>query len=195
MTLAQEITERLGQIRKRCAEATPGPWEFGETEGMDRTWMIVTAVPTDDDILFGETRPRANIVRPEYRHIEAHGKQQAIADLELTAHAREDIPWLLKQLELMRDLAMQRSIMHAEAVQRNQIAVEGLKGGAGRIAELEAKLAEAQKDSARLDWLKGHSHITLRIDDPRVRYGIREELFYPAQDLRVAIDAAMGGAK
>ncbi len=115
MTPAAEITGRLAAIRERCAKATPGPWEFGETEGMDCTWMDVFAVSTDDDILSGETRPRTHIVHPDYQHIETHGKQQAIADLECTAHARDDIPWLLKQLELMRDLAMQRGIMLDEA--------------------------------------------------------------------------------
>ncbi len=100
----------------------------------------------------------------------------------------EDIPWLLKQLELARDLAAQRGIMLDEAVERNRIAVEGLKGGATRIFELEAKLAEVRKDSARLDWIFANENAEI------VLWGTDRSGMNPKKNElkdRAAIDQAM----
>ena len=85
--------ERLAQIRERCEKATPGPWVY--------------------DVLAEEIRT-------------AHGEpildcgraDQFDSDGEFAAHAREDIPWLLHELALARDLAAQRGIMHGEAQAR-----------------------------------------------------------------------------
>lgn len=60
---------------------------------------------------------------------------------------------------------------------------------------LDAEIVELRKDRDRLDWLRGHSNLELRIDDPAVRYGIRLRLYYPAEDLRSVIDAAMAEGK
>lgn len=59
---------------------------------------------------------------------------------------------------------------------------------ATRIAELEAKLSAAEADTKRMDVLRNNSTIHLRVPDASVRYGVREELIYPAQDLRLEID-------
>ena len=59
----------------------------------------------------------------------------------------------------------------------------------------KAKRKPVPSDTERLDWLRGHSNITLRIDDPTVRYGIREESYYPAEDLREKIEAAIRAAR
>ncbi len=160
MTPAAEITERLAAIRERCAKATPGPWETEECHGQDTIWIDVCG-PKEDEILHGEPLYIGQIESPQ--------RAQIIADLEFAAHARDDIPWLLKQLELARDLAMQRSIM---------------------LDESRAKLAEAQKDSARLDWLIRH-HESIGFAS-----GDREpDSWIETSKLRSAIDKAMGAAK
>lgn len=62
-------------------------------------------------------------------------------------------------------------------------------------SERDAAIEAGRAETARLNWLPGHSHIILRIYDPSVRYGVREEIAYPSEDLRFKIDAAMQAAQ
>lgn len=69
------MTDRLTEIKVRCEAATPGPWVYGCRDiYVNRPYAIRTS-----DLI------AADIAREE--------------DRAFIAHAREDIPWLLADLE------------------------------------------------------------------------------------------------
>ena len=72
--------EDMLAIRGRLAAATPGPWK-AYLEGRDHTsGDSLVKTPTDDIYLHGGS----------------------LADLDFIAHARQDIPDLLEELEALR---------------------------------------------------------------------------------------------
>jgi hypothetical protein len=80
MKLTQEEIEA---IRKRAEAATPGPW-------------VVGAVP---DVVFVETNQSELILEKE------SDKTQDYNTAEFIAHAREDVPKLVAEIERLRKLA------------------------------------------------------------------------------------------
>lgn len=137
--------DRLAQIQERCQKATPGPWYAIKTTKAGKTFEYSNyPFEIPDDLLS--------------------------PDQGFVNHAREDIPWLLHELALARDLASQRGIMLDEAT---------------------AKLAEARKDSERLDWLEGERERELKYLNQNGPYV--PALFRTNMPItRVAIDAARG---
>jgi hypothetical protein len=70
----------LAAVRERCARATPGPWK-SYIEGRDHTSGSNFIMTSDQDIeLLGATE----------------------ADQEFIAHARQDIPLLLAEIDRLR---------------------------------------------------------------------------------------------
>jgi hypothetical protein len=76
----------LASIRKRCAEATPGPW-ISYVEGRDHT-------SGESVIVRGESGSE-----PDLYVIGA-----TTVDQDFIAHARDDIPLLLDEVERLRKL-------------------------------------------------------------------------------------------
>ena len=125
---SDETTARLGEIRERVAAATEGPWEHGDrqfTAGVnerfgtdacahcrrhgDPTWIgvrdingqkMLTHVHTDAEPwwkhgIFAFRDSGSSVVvhdTDEYGYMDQ-------ADAEFIAHAREDVPWLLAEVE------------------------------------------------------------------------------------------------
>jgi len=85
--------ERLAAIRARCEAATPGPWGYdgqhdeitADSPDAEDYWLIVSQCRTAPD-----TAPR-----------DAFGHQYS-ADFAFIAHAREDVPYLLAEIERLR---------------------------------------------------------------------------------------------
>ncbi len=75
----------LGKIRKRCDEATPGPWR-SFVEGRDHT-------SGSSFIMTGDGANRGS-------DIELYGA--TTADQDFIAHARQDIPRLLDEIARLR---------------------------------------------------------------------------------------------
>jgi hypothetical protein len=82
--------ERLAEIEKRCAAATPGPWEW-PADHCDR----FTVVAWSDGPRWGT--PRDVTVQPEGRTY-----AQAEADAAFVARARTDVPDLVAEVRRLR---------------------------------------------------------------------------------------------
>jgi len=67
------IAARLEEIRKRCEDATPGPWKPTKSG-----YSVFCRIPYFSDLRIATGFERG--------------------DAEFMAHAREDIPWLLEQM-------------------------------------------------------------------------------------------------
>jgi 8-oxo-dGTP diphosphatase len=85
------MSDRLEKIREREARATPGPWE-------EAAWGYRQAGENGKPVVWAEPN--------------SHGSPGAhvdhrMGDAEFIAHAREDVPWLLEQVDTWR--------AHAEA--------------------------------------------------------------------------------
>ena len=88
----EELTEQeLADIRARCEAATGGPWRFVE-EGRDNT-------SGDSFIMTGPPRGRNGDL-----YLTTDKRDGSHADYEFIAHARQDIPRLLDEVERLRRL-------------------------------------------------------------------------------------------
>ena len=85
-------TEEVAAIRARCAAATPGPWR-AYIEGRDHT-------SGSSFIMTGEGEVRGD-------DIELSGT--TLADQDFIAHARQDIPRLLAEIQRLQNLGQQAS--------------------------------------------------------------------------------------
>jgi len=75
---------RLEEIKLRCEKATPGPWEY---DGINNILTVPSGSEED------------GYVSPFTAYLgELKGK-----DIKFIAHAREDIPWLLTEVERLYD--------------------------------------------------------------------------------------------
>lgn len=92
------MSDRLEEIKARAEKATPGPWsaddEHGDIPGAERAWCVSKITESGDyshDIAYLSTDCADPI-----------GTQET-ADAEFIAHAREDIPWLVAEVERLRE--------------------------------------------------------------------------------------------
>ena len=85
--------ERLAEIRGREKAATQGPWKAGKD---DFTKNIIQAAK-DRGTIIVQRRDDHNMFWNSYIPIE-----QTFADADFIAHAREDIPALLDEVERLR---------------------------------------------------------------------------------------------
>jgi hypothetical protein len=76
----------LDEIRARAEAATEGPWYHGGDTRVSQQMF----------------EPHELIVSPTYPIIEFQSGEQGVADAEFAAHAREDIPALLAEVERLR---------------------------------------------------------------------------------------------
>lgn len=72
--------QRIAEIRARCEAASLGPWEWAD----DALWAVA---PTDD---FDDSR----IIETDSGYYPPRDNDRAFI-----AHARDDIPWLLAEIE------------------------------------------------------------------------------------------------
>jgi len=77
-----ESEKRIAGIRERCGQATPGPWEVNEAEiGRGRTiCLIEKQIVGNDGKTIGATSENTDFI----------------------AHAREDVPYLLDEIEYLQ---------------------------------------------------------------------------------------------
>lgn len=94
--------ERLEQVRARAAAATPGPWEAWDTGDP----------PAEDEA-------RAWIVTPGSLHLATLYAGDPSANATFAAHAREDIPALLAEVERLRSI----TTITDEMVERGALAL------------------------------------------------------------------------
>ena len=100
---------------------------------------------------------------------------------------------LREMLEATMDVSStdDQKLMEAEGEARAALALpnDASQGGLGE--RLRVALAEAQKDSARLDWLDREGPDAIELG-PDLRWGVfgADDFEHEADDLRAAIDAA-----
>ena len=89
------MDERLEEIRSRCEAATPGPWEICLGSGN----RVCTGIKADGDngtVFIADCLPDYALSTAEKDHR---------GNMNFIAHAREDIPFLLAELDRLRALA------------------------------------------------------------------------------------------
>lgn len=83
------MNKRLAEIAERVAKATPGPWEIAGCDGQ----------------LIGVNGPNGfnHDLGPIHGQLQVHGMN----DADFIASAREDVPWLLAEIERLNQIAVQ----------------------------------------------------------------------------------------
>lgn len=119
--MTDDRAARLAAIRERVAKATPGPWDHGGStvDGGEWVWERSGHATGDPDA-------------PDTRVCDAGSR-----DAAFIAHAREDVPWLLGELDDVVAL-LGRGI---ELVDDSRVE---------KCDELRAQLAAAEEREARL---------------------------------------------
>lgn len=93
--------ERLAEIRARAAHATPGPWKCWNAFNLNYAMGDRRGQPSRD-VAMARLGPDASVGVGVTSTI-AHGDIRMLSDdAEFIAHAREDIPALLAEVERMR---------------------------------------------------------------------------------------------
>lgn len=85
--------ERIAEIRARAEAATPGPWKAGKD---DFTKNIIEAVK-DRGTIIVQRRDDHNMFWNSIIPL-----KQTFSDADFIAHAREDVPALLEEVERLR---------------------------------------------------------------------------------------------
>lgn len=75
--------DRLKEIEERCSKATPGSWKYG-----GQGWIFANALVPDD----GKSRAMRDLLA---------SLTTSDDDGFFIAHAREDVPWLVRQVVLL----------------------------------------------------------------------------------------------
>ena len=129
--------ERLAEIKARCEAATPGPWRFSEAhewqegDGPFDDWGADIQRDADgDDVVVGgaqdEQGGAVGVLRNE--------------DAEFIAASREDVPWLLTEVE-----RLERRVRYLE--HDRQILEKGLYEA--NVERLRAEVATAKAAGRR----------------------------------------------
>ena len=86
-------SERLNEIKERLEAATPGGWKvlFADDE------LFSEEAPCDDPVVAAEDGQY--IAQTTYDQLSNTCRPTMYADALFIAHAKEDIAWLLEQLE------------------------------------------------------------------------------------------------
>lgn len=96
-------TAQIAAIRQRAEQATPGPWQIIETRVDDSTYVVERRIATE--WIHGQLHGPAPVVNafvtiePVQGQKPYHGVRIDEPDAEFIAHAREDIPFLLNQID------------------------------------------------------------------------------------------------
>lgn len=126
--------ERIAEIRKRCEAATPGPWHQAGVHG---NGVIQTSHITRDVWTIANT---------------FHAKE---VDTPFIAHSREDIPWLLSQLEAVtkRNETQARTI-DSIVFERDEARAEAerLQQALQNVYDLELHPAFTDQSDSPLPW-------------------------------------------
>lgn len=118
--MPDDVTARVAQIKARCEKATEGPWCWEATGEKSNDYAVGTATTPDGKPVSGRLVVTDDpdtghwlddeIIR---RHLVGEGEGR-LADADFIAHAREDLPWCLAQIE-----RLQKRIANAEAALRD----------------------------------------------------------------------------
>ncbi|MGE8004007.1 hypothetical protein [Lysinibacillus sp. NPDC093216] len=130
--------EQLNAIKERVANATPGPWESGQIEG-EKSYCVI-----DNDSFIGKGMLRK--------------------DSEFIAHAQEDVPALVTEVERLkadrerwfkRESSLQKEIERLQAIEiesdsklcEQKKGIELLRKALEKVMEVEAPIMEGWETS------------------------------------------------
>lgn len=119
------MAERDEAIRARCEAATPGPWYSGDGS-VDRFFAGKNTVAT---------RERVIVERATYND---EYDQQTYDDIAFTAHAREDVPYLLSEKARLESALVeaQRRAEAAEAQLKQNSVFMAVHGAGGYVMDV-----------------------------------------------------------
>jgi PAS domain S-box-containing protein len=132
--------DELGKIKDRERRATSGPWRVPETASpgqSDSAYDVVSAEDPDSVIV--------NAHRP------GHGGVRKESDAEFIAHAREDVPNLVTEVELLTHVLSQLRRRHGD---ETQVLRERLKEFENDISSMLVWSVSAEKRQEEFDRLK-----------------------------------------
>lgn len=102
--MGKDLTNLLAAIEARAEKATPGPWENEDDRipGAELPWRSTGLIWQKDDQSY-----QKSVCRIEAHKLAAHSPEEEIAGFEANAdfiaHARTDIPRLIKALKKCRE--------------------------------------------------------------------------------------------
>lgn len=99
-----EVDARIAEIRERAEKATPGPWSVKQPGEHSKEYIRVVdagAPSTHGFISAGVAEVCCRRSSSEFKARTPSAREQANADF--IAHARADIPFLLAQIDELRD--------------------------------------------------------------------------------------------
>jgi hypothetical protein len=94
--------DRLDEIRARVEAATPGPWEWDDSE-WHRGFYAQEGRPLGDRSIGELSAGDIDVLRA---HIDEEYLTGRLADAAFIAAAREDVPWLLAQIRRLRRIEL-----------------------------------------------------------------------------------------
>jgi len=106
--IAMLTPERLREIKERCERATPGPWTSLSDDGRGLRTMNIKVVGRSPMMLVAQTA-----IGTTGGKIYDNGEDGRYDNAEFIAHAREDVPALVEEVDRLR-LALEELIAAVE---------------------------------------------------------------------------------
>lgn len=122
----------LAAIRRRVAAATPGPWRVGSED------------PKFKDVL----HPHELVISHQHGIVELEESRNGAADTAFIAHARQDVPALLDEIERLRSLITPREAAALDRLLQAYLATEDGDPGADDLRALYGKVRPLDQDHA-----------------------------------------------
>jgi hypothetical protein len=101
----------LDAVQARVDAATEGPWAWEQTGDKDNSWAVGCVMDEDEQPLSGRLETGQGIVVEGV----CEGIDHNPADAEFIAHARTDVPALIAELRVARDLVEDAGLSHVLA--------------------------------------------------------------------------------
>lgn len=125
----------LNAIRRRVAAASPGPWRVGSQD------------PKHGDVLHAHEL----VISHQHGIVELEPHRNGAADTAFIAHARQDIPALLAEVERLRSLITPREAAALDRLLQAYLATEEGDAGADDLRALYGKVRRLDQDHTVYD--------------------------------------------
>lgn len=98
--------EELATIKARAEAATPGPWKLDDYIGLESYTVCLDYVPENQNRTTGYgagSEGTAICVLDDEMYFEYSSDTERLANAEFIAHAREDVPALVAEVERLQE--------------------------------------------------------------------------------------------
>lgn len=172
--------DRLRQIQERCDNATPGTWAVADA-GLGLVSLEVSPHKFNGMVVSVDAEPqRHGYISKSDVGGYARSRKEGIANTHFIAHARQDIPWLLAEIERLRSEAKPSEPNSQEVTPSQQEEIERLKFALSAIEQYGSDTLSGpsnNEDNTR-EWQREGVREMVR----RARAALAGEPFTPAKD-------------